>query len=363
MDSDNQQDFYQGNSLENKAEGDTLKQLLFNPSLGELNFFTIKSFTYMSEIKNKHLSCVLKSHNIENDEDLMEAYRSKRDQVRTDLEERYDGKIYRILHSGSYKKKTAVNIKFDMDLVVPFDKGEVDTLKELYDDLYSYFDKEYRQQDNSLFEVKKQKVAVGLKFSVDDHTLDLDIVPGREINDYEKDNELNLYVNEQAGSLKGGTTLKTNIQKQIAHIRDNEEARTPIKLLKVWKRTNNIEIKSFVIELITVKAMEDYSGANDTWSILEHVLTFIKNNITSIRLADPGNSNNVVSDAMEKYQKENIVESIKWMLKSIGDNETQIKQYFPVNSDYPCEDKKQTSYKVGAAAGAERLNTNDFGNC
>ena len=84
--------------------------------------------------KNKHLEFVLKSHNIENNEDLMTAYRKKRDEVREDLKTKYNDEIYRILHSGSYKKKTAVNIKFDMDLVVPFKKDGADTLENIFNE-------------------------------------------------------------------------------------------------------------------------------------------------------------------------------------------------------------------------------------
>ena len=168
----------------------------------------------MAKEKNSHLDCVLRSHNIENNEDLMTAYRNKRNEVRDNLKDKYAGKIYQVIHSGSYKKKTAVNIKFDMDLVLPFKKNS-DTLENLFNDLYKYFNEDYRKNDSTLFEVKKQKVAFGLTFQVDGHLLDLDIVPGREINDYEEDGDLNLYVNEQMGLFKKSTTLKTNIQKQI----------------------------------------------------------------------------------------------------------------------------------------------------
>ena len=86
----------------------------------------------MSDFKNIHLEKVLKSHNIENNEALMTAYRSKRDEVREDLKLNSAPISFRLIHSGSYKKRTAVNIKFDMDLVIPFKKEEMSIHWKLY---------------------------------------------------------------------------------------------------------------------------------------------------------------------------------------------------------------------------------------
>ncbi len=310
--------------------------------------------------KVKHLGCVLRSHNIENNADLMVAYRAKRNEVRDDLKEKFKGKIYRIIHSGSYKKATAVNIKFDMDIVVPFKKGE-DTLENLYNNLYKYFNEDYRKKDSTLLSVKMQKVAIGLEFLVDGHILDLDIVPGREIDNYEKDGDLNLYVNEQMGSFAKASYIKTNIQKQIDHIKNNSIARDPIKLFKVWKRRNNGQMKSFVIELLSIKAFEDYQGDNDHWSELKHAIEYIRDNIKSVTLKDPGNSNNIVSDSLSDFQKQGISDTMKWMLESIESNDKNLENYFPVNSEYPCEDDKRSAYIVAGSVKPDKLNTNDFG--
>lgn len=314
----------------------------------------------MTEDKSEHLRCVIKSHNIENNEKLMTAYRTKRDEVREDLKKKYTNQIYRIIHSGSYKKKTAVNIKFDMDLVVPF-KKDSDTLENLYNNLYDYYDKDYRKKDSSLLQVKKQKVAIGLEFLVDGHMLDLDIVPGREINDYEKDGDLNLYINEQMGVFGKSSYLKTNIQKQIDLIGDNFTARDSIKQLKVWKRRNNGPMKSFVSELIAIKALEDYTGDTNQWPRLQFVLEYVRDNIKTVRLIDPGNSNNVVSDSLDDFQKASIAETISWMLEDIEKNEEAIEKYFPANPEYPCVEEKRNIYIVAPGKKPDQLNNDDFG--
>lgn len=320
----------------------------------------------MSDFKKNHLADVIKSHNIENNETLMTAYRNKRDQVREDLKAKFGSKIYRLIHSGSYKKKTAVNVKFDMDLVIPFKKEDADSLESIFSELAKYFETDYKKKDSSLLQVKKQKVAISLVFFVDGHMLDLDIVPGREIDDYEKDGDLNLYVNDTMGSIKKASYLKTNIQKQIDNIRDNSAARDVIKLLKVWKRRTNQQMKSFVIELITVKAMSGYTGGDDLWDKLEHTLIFVRNNITTVRLVDPGNSNNVVSDALNDFEKRALSDTFKWMLEDIGRDEENIKKYFQVNPDHPQDNNRSQQIAVPYITGnnkqkPERLNDEDFG--
>lgn len=55
---------------------------------------------------------------------------------------------------------------------------------------------------------------------------------------------------------------------------------------------------------------------------------------------------------------------MKWMLDDIAANENALSNYFPVNSEFPCEEPASTnssSYLVGAASAADRLSTNDFG--
>lgn len=303
----------------------------------------------MAMDKNKHFDCVLASHNIENDAELMKAYRGKRDQVREDLKTKFSGKFFRMIHSGSYKKWTAINIKFDMDLVIPF-KRDTDTLKNLYNAIFEYFDVDYRKIDRTLINVKRQKVAVGLEFMVNNKVLDLDIVPGREIVDYEEDNDLNLFVNEKMGTFEASTTLKTNIFKQIDNIKDNAAARETIKLLKIWKRRNNGSIKSFLIELIAIKALKDYAGSSDRWSKLKYVMEYIRDNISSVRLVDPGNTNNVVSDSLDDDQKNAISATMKWILQDIESNDSSLERYFPINSDFPCKQDKRSIVSTRASA-------------
>lgn len=73
--------------------------------------------------KNKYLECVLSSHKISKEEKLLDKHIDKRNEIVEVLEEEYGSNLYSPFNSGSYAKNTAVNIKFDFDLMTPFKRN------------------------------------------------------------------------------------------------------------------------------------------------------------------------------------------------------------------------------------------------
>lgn len=88
--------------------------------------------------------------------------------------------MYYVFRSGSFAKNTAINIKFDIDLVAPFKYESFDTLEAMYNDVYDFLVNEYK--DGTY--IRKQKVSIGLTFPIDKNgvIVKLDVVPGRELN-------------------------------------------------------------------------------------------------------------------------------------------------------------------------------------
>ncbi|RYZ82930.1 MAG: hypothetical protein EOP06_20865, partial [Proteobacteria bacterium] len=68
--------------------------------------------------KNTHLDDALRSHRMRHLEILMTKALAKREAIKDALQENYGDKLAtRAINSGSYAKHTAVNIKFDVDIV------------------------------------------------------------------------------------------------------------------------------------------------------------------------------------------------------------------------------------------------------
>jgi len=306
--------------------------------------------------KNKHLDSVISTHQITKEETLFDKYVKKKNEVKEALEEKYRNNIYSPFNSGSYAKNTAINTKFDFDLVSPFKRnafGSNGTLKEMYEDVYDFLYEKYRE----VAEVKKQKVSIGLEFYTDSDgdIIKIDVVPGRELSqDQYKENEnLNLYVYYRYGNIDAGSErIKTNVKAQINNIKtrataEKDSIRKIIRLLKVWKNTkHNYPTKSFFLELITMKAFDNKTITGGIWDKLEAVLEYIRDNVTKdgFTLKDPGNSSNNLADTLTSYEKQQLSNDMKNMLDRIKDNDENLKTYFPENSKFKKEETNNNQY-------------------
>jgi hypothetical protein len=91
--------------------------------------------------KTLHLDSVIKTHQITKEEQLLKKHKDKNKEVKEALERNYGETIYAPFNSGSYAKNTAMNTKFDFDIVSPFKRnafGSKETLKEMYVDILDF---------------------------------------------------------------------------------------------------------------------------------------------------------------------------------------------------------------------------------
>jgi hypothetical protein len=142
------------------------------------------------------------------------------------------------------------------------------------------------------------------------------------------------------GTIKEKTYLQTNIKAQIDHITSKENDRKIIRLLKIWKNHNNEPYKSFLLELLTIKAFDKENITGNLWEKLKKAMEYIKDNVTqeNFTLKDPGNSGNNVIDTLTSYERTNLSNTMNRMINNIEDNEDYIKSYFPVNQEFEEEE-------------------------
>lgn len=307
--------------------------------------------------KSLHLDSVIKTHQITKEEQLLVKHKDKNKEVKDALEQKYKGNIYSPFNSGSYAKNTAINTKFDFDMVCPFKRnafGSNGTLKQMYEDVFDFLYEKYKDEAN----VRKQKVSIGIEFFADEDgdIVKIDVVPGRELNQdqYEDDENLNLYVYYKYGNFdQGSERIKTNVQAQIKNIKDRatkekDSIRKIIRLLKVWKNTKyNYPTKSFFLELITIKAFDNKDVSGNLWSKLETVLKYIRDEVTgeSFTLKDPGNSSNDLIETLTDTERQTLSNDMKNMLERIEDNDENIKTYFPENPKFVEEEESNNKYE------------------
>lgn len=291
-------------------------------------------------IIEEYLQSVLETHRMAHIDKLLKKYQKKRKKVKEALENEYSNYIYSPLNSGSYAKSTAINSKFDLDVVVPFKRNSFDTLEKMFDDVYDFLYEKY----NGKAEVRRQKVSIGIEFYPDKNgdIINLDIVPGRELNQdtYKDTRDINLMFNEKTGFIEKNSYIKTNIQKQIEHIKAKENERKIIRLLKIWKHENSEKYKSFLLELITIKAFAKVEVSGNLWKQLKTVMEYIRDNVAedNFKLKDPGNKSNDVMETLDYSQRRNLSNRMGLMIDRIKDNSENIKNYFPVNDEFADDD-------------------------
>lgn len=281
----------------------------------------------MADYKSDYLNSVLESYRMKHIEELINTYRTKRDEIKQFLNEQYGSKIYDPFNSGSYKKHTAINTKFDLDLVVPFKHNAFSTLEKMFEDVLEKLTEKYKDETT----VKKQGVSIGLTFDEEDE-INIDVVPARETSQdsFLEHEDLNLHKTQNEGY------LKTNIHAQIEHIKAKDNERKVIRLLKIWKACHQYKYKSFFIELLVIKAYEKSSPKGNLWEQFKIVLKYIIDNIQSenFTLKDPGNCNNDLASSLDDTKKTVLVSQLKSMLEQIELNEKQIEFYLPLNEKF-----------------------------
>lgn len=298
----------------------------------------------MSIDKNKYLDEVLHTHKLHHIQKFVDKVKAKREEIKKVMSDHYGNKKYTAFNSGSIAKHTATNIKFDMDVVEPFKHDAFDTLQNMFDDVYDTLTEKYGNV------VRKQKVSIGLEFPKEDGDelpIQIDVVPGRELSDedYTETKDLNLCFNEDFWGFKKGTCTKTNISKQIEHISGKNTERKVIRLLKIWKKHKDKDYKSFLLELITIKALNGKESLG-LWEDLKTAMEYIRDNITkdSFHLYDPGNGNNDIVASMDSFKRQSLKNDMETMLTNIESNEDIfLPFYFPKNEKY--EEKEENGYR------------------
>lgn len=309
--------------------------------------------------KDKYLNDILESYSLNRDEKLKEKFVKKKNELKENLEKEFGSKMYNCRDSGSYAKHTANNDKLDMDTVAPFKYDSFDTLEKMFDAVYDFLKKTY--EDTGLAKVRKQKVSVGIIFNVDadGDVVKLDVVAGRELSQdqYDKDKNLNIYVNGLYGELS--SYLQTNIDKQIDHIKGKDRERNSIRLLKVYRNSQGFDLyKSYMLELLTIKAFANGIDENGVWEQLKKAFEYIRDNITKITLVDVGNSNNDVVKTLTADERQQFSNRASTFLKNIEANDEWLKTYFPANAKFPIDEE---GYKEKEKKPTILPPTNSFG--
>lgn len=228
--------------------------------------------------ENKYLEDILQSQTLDSDGQEVKDLRSRRDDVEGLLREKFEKSSPTIRYGGSKAKGTMILEAYDLDVICYFahdDTGAGDTLQEIYENVEKALVNDYL--------VTRKPSALRLKsrdsnqWGADFH---IDVVPGRFIDG--DDGDVFLY---RSSGEKG--RQKTNLDVHIKHVKDSGVT-DAIRLLKLWRARNNLSIKHFVLELLTIELLK---GKRDSQlsEQLKHVWMQMRDDVEGIKVEDPAN--------------------------------------------------------------------------
>jgi len=206
-------------------------------------------------------------------------------------------KVERVYYAGSFGKETMIQEQYDLDLVVYWASDCGFTLKAIRNGVGNVLRKHWKV-------VIPKTVAWELPFQRGFH---IDVVPGRALDNSFK--YANLYRSDTNGSLQ--TSIKVHIDK----VR-NSGRRDAIRLIKLWRKRKSVPLtKSLALELLTIDGCSGQPTndlAKQVWATFE----YLRDNILTVRLADPANTNNINSDQISSSDKQAIKQAAQAALAS-----------------------------------------------
>ncbi|MFX0090466.1 MAG: hypothetical protein ACFFBD_01790 [Candidatus Hodarchaeota archaeon] len=193
----------------------------------------------------------------------------------------------RFYYAGAFKKGTALKDIFDLNLVVTYPKTSYKSPKGIYDEV-----REILQKQN----LNPWTKGVALRCNFVDKgfgTYQYDIIPGKATT---KD-----YYYIELYRPRKNKNFRTSIRAHVDAVRSVRHRYT-IKFLKLWRRRYGFACPTFILEMLFINYLStDKPG--EMYSLLKGCFKYIADNILDMKLVDPVNVANIISDELSQHQK------------------------------------------------------------
>lgn len=254
---------------------------------------------------NEYLNEILESQTLDDDGDELKLLRRRRNDVDKLLRKKY-GSSPSIRYGGSKAKGTMIKDSYDLDVICYFDNDDTtagETLQEIYDSVAETCEDDY------YVERKPSAVRLKCKDSDDIEDYHIDVVPGRFVDDNGDDVFLYRHSAEKGRQ-------KTNLDVHIDHVKDSGVV-SSIRLTKFWRVRNEMSVRNFILELLTIELLKDKKNKSLT-DQLTHVWTELRDNIDDITIEDPANpTGNDLSELFNSTIKFELSEAAKTALENV----------------------------------------------
>lgn len=318
-------------TLQNFDGKRALKTTLLWAGIGGLGgnlFYEYEIYQERKEVFNPDvfLQQILTDEYLKNDPKLLEKTLRYRRQIKEWMVQEFSNLLAaNPQDAGSFVKRTAIYSNYDLDIILPFRRSSFISLKDMF---YCVYDAAYKKFSRKA-KVVKQRKTIGLIFQFEDTEIYFDIIPGREIESYQEDKKLNLYVRPD-WIWQTGTSFKANIGIQRKITVNQPEARRVIKLLKCYRDRNNLYLPTTIVEQSVIAALskQNFGVAYSVAEDLLNSMYFLAKVLKRDSLPDISNSNNNLYNKMNGWERSLVSWQLLNDLERIEDNPRYIREIF-----------------------------------
>lgn len=310
----------------------SLKRAFTGGVIGGIGGFLLYQFKLSEEREHtfntdKFLKRVLNAHSLQKNQDVLQPILKKRKELKTWLENTFGSSLVgKPKDAGSFFRRTAISSNSDLDIVLPFKKTSYSSLEEMYYDVYDKINARY----GSTSIVEKKRKSISIVFTVGDIEIYVDVVPGREIDNYKKEKDLNLFVRADSFWEKD-SSFKTNLYAHNNLLRNKPEVRRVIKLTKIYRDKNNLQLPSIIIDQLVNEAFEKgnflFNGSdyNNFLNSLEYISKKLS---LDHKVIDISNTNNDIGSKIDGSSRDTIINLIEDDLDELDENPRYLTEMF-----------------------------------
>ncbi len=214
--------------------------------------------------------------------------------VLTPIIQRWAGNQLLAVHpSGSFMKGTGNQSGTDIDLFISLSENTTETLKEIYNKLFTTM---------SAHSPTRQNVSINVR--VNGYSVDL--VPGKRQGIFGDDHSMY--------RRKADTWTKTNVVTHINHVTAGARL-NETRIVKLWRDQKGLDFPSFYLEMTVIAALSGQifgTLSGNVWKVFE----YLRDRFPIARVVDPANTNNIVSDDLSVADKAKIKAAAEQALRA-----------------------------------------------
>ncbi len=215
-----------------------------------------------------------------------------------------------IRYAGSFVKGTIICESYDLDIACHFaneDTSAGETLADIFASLKKALQEDY---------LVRPKTSALRLHSNDQDSLDkdfhIDVVPGRYTGLERSDVFIHISTREKS-------RLKTNLDLQVGYIRWSGYL-GEIRLLKLWNVRTYLNLKTFVLELVTIKALRLPDAPFGLPERVRWVWEYLRDDADTFTVEDPANpTGNDLSEYLTQEVRSRIKKVASATLKTLDD--------------------------------------------